>query len=640
MIKGTIRGQSLRLSYPTVVSDTVAYLTAEFSFLTDGWNGLDKWAQFRKGEQVYSVRLKDDKITEEDHLDLEAGEWQVSVFGTAIDGEMVLRRITTKTYPLTVAQSGALDGEPLPITPPSTGEKILMTAEQALAVAQGVRADADAGAFQGEKGEKGDPTQVFEGLGDSRDGVMSQRATTKAIEGVTQRVEQLECAAQGVLYRDVEASGEAYSVEMPEGVLPYAALSMVGGRLCGRERNLIPMPYNGTIEKLVGDGVIDEMNEVISLDGTITITGCGEVGHLITLVAKEDAWYPGQGVFTLSGSATNHAVYLTVTAWKDGTNVISQVDAGGSGATLDLTNVAYDFLTVDLTVENSEEAIECVVCPQFEAGTVATEFEPFTLKHAPVTEVVSRGRSVAPFAVTKQIGCKLTVEGNRFSILRKEGTANAYIHVRTDSLAIGQTYTIVIKVDGIDEGETSEEMKAYASVMDWDGFPLGGGNITGGRFVKHLSKTFVAATSILLIGLSNTRSYGDRITYSVELLEGEVTEVPFDFRDVWEARYEIPAAVVENHGDSWGYSVGDAYSYLDLAEGKYYARAKVRPFADGDFDDAAVLTDGVQTVCPCDEVYDVALPEPYLQVEDGGAVRFENGEALPVPYRLQYQVKV
>lgn len=143
MIQGTVKGQTLRLSYPTVVSDTIAYLTAVFSFEGTEWNGLSKWAHFKNGDCVFTVNLVDDKIQEEDHLDLAAGEWEVSVHGNALEDGEVVRRITTDPQKLFVKKSGVLDGEPLPITPPSVGEQILATAEQALAVANELKVEAD-----------------------------------------------------------------------------------------------------------------------------------------------------------------------------------------------------------------------------------------------------------------------------------------------------------------------------------------------------------------------------------------------------------------------------------------------------------------------------------------------------------------
>ena len=131
MIRGTIRGQSLRLSYPTLVSDSVAYLTATFSFLDDDWNDLEKWVLFTKGEETFGFKLTTDRISAEDGLNLPAGQWMVSVMGAVTNGETVERRITTKPQILLVEQSGALEGDPLPVATPDIGEQLLAMAVEA-----------------------------------------------------------------------------------------------------------------------------------------------------------------------------------------------------------------------------------------------------------------------------------------------------------------------------------------------------------------------------------------------------------------------------------------------------------------------------------------------------------------------------
>lgn len=156
MIVGQIHGQSLRVVYPTIASDTVGYLEAQFDFVTEDWQGLVKWAHFKKGDAVYDVKLTDDKIDKQENLNLEAGTWEVYLHGNAmVDGEVVTR-ITTVPQTVVVHESGVLDGKPLPDVPLTATEQIMATAEEALLVVEQLRAEADSGAFDGEKGERGE----------------------------------------------------------------------------------------------------------------------------------------------------------------------------------------------------------------------------------------------------------------------------------------------------------------------------------------------------------------------------------------------------------------------------------------------------------------------------------------------------
>lgn len=125
MITGFVQGQVLRLSAPVVAADTLDYLTAQFVFRSADWNGMEKWAHFAKGGTVYDVRLTEDKIRREDHLNLSAGEWKVYVHGNRFADGTVLERITTAEDVLRVVPTGTLDGEPFPEMPASVTEQIL-----------------------------------------------------------------------------------------------------------------------------------------------------------------------------------------------------------------------------------------------------------------------------------------------------------------------------------------------------------------------------------------------------------------------------------------------------------------------------------------------------------------------------------
>ena len=637
MIKGMIKGQSLRLTYPTLVSDSVAYLTATFSFLTDDWQGLDKWAQFTKGDETYSFRLENDGIDRAEGLNLSAGRWEVSVYGVATDGDRVERRITTKPQTLVVAQSGVLEGEPMPITPPSLGEQILATADRALAIAEGVRRDADAGAFRGEKGEKGDPVEVFQFLGDSETGVVSQKATSEAVRGLASRVTNLEAAARGELYDDVEDAGKAHTVALPGTVLPNGAVSVVGGGTRGRERNLVPFPYGSGITERSGED--DRYEVVIHPDATIAVSGYGGAGRYGDLIAAEDGWYVGNGRFVLTGSAQD--AYLTVSAYKNEQRVaIAMAVSEGDSAILDLSDIAYDYLTLSLAIEigGSDEPIGTrVVRPQLESGETATEFEPFTLHATPVHEVLVRGRNVGEFAVTTKNNSEVE-GGDGFFRVTRVGSGSSNLIVRYDRLEVGKTYTAKVRLVGLSETSAS---KTYVLMQNDNANLYSGGGIgvIAGYAVRPFQNTFIAATRYLGMIIYNSVSVGEAYTFEIELIEGAVSGTVDDFSTPWTHRLAIPETVTEGQSDSWGWSVGDRYSYIDFAEGKYHARARVRSFAEGDQNDPSVLTDGTRTVEPWDEVIDLTMPDPLVPMEGYGSVVFENDGDHPVFYRLDYQTR-
>ena len=116
MITGTVKGQSLRISSPTIAADTISYLTARFVFTSD-WDGAVKFAHFSCGEKNYSVPLTDNEIGEGDKLNLGAGTWKVWLHGERYEGGELTQRITTEEALLVVRATGSFEGGPFTTSP-------------------------------------------------------------------------------------------------------------------------------------------------------------------------------------------------------------------------------------------------------------------------------------------------------------------------------------------------------------------------------------------------------------------------------------------------------------------------------------------------------------------------------------------
>lgn len=148
MMEFYVSGQSLKMFTPVTAADSLKYLTAQFHFTDNDWDGYTRWAHFRSGETVYDIELdENDRITEEDALNLTTGEWEIYLTGTKDTA-----RLTTIVVILTVKESGLIDA-PLHVLPQSVAEQIDAKAAQALLTAQAVKAAADAGKFNGKDGK-------------------------------------------------------------------------------------------------------------------------------------------------------------------------------------------------------------------------------------------------------------------------------------------------------------------------------------------------------------------------------------------------------------------------------------------------------------------------------------------------------
>ena len=144
MIVGYIKGQSLSLSSPTIASGTIDHLTAFFTFLSSGWEQCSEiWVHFSQGDTVYDAEIIEGKVSKDQHINLDKGEWEVYLHGNVnVNGE-VIERITTEKETLFVKESGIVDGTPFPSVEESTAEKILAKAQYAVEVAESVREDFD-----------------------------------------------------------------------------------------------------------------------------------------------------------------------------------------------------------------------------------------------------------------------------------------------------------------------------------------------------------------------------------------------------------------------------------------------------------------------------------------------------------------
>ena len=52
MMEFYVSGQSLKMFTPVIAADSLKYLTAQFHFTDDDWDGYTRWAHFRRGRRA------------------------------------------------------------------------------------------------------------------------------------------------------------------------------------------------------------------------------------------------------------------------------------------------------------------------------------------------------------------------------------------------------------------------------------------------------------------------------------------------------------------------------------------------------------------------------------------------------------
>lgn len=146
-LKFTIKGQELKCQTPSImVSDSVHYFGADFSFLTKAWEGLEKYAHFSDGENLYDVLITDDSIAEGENMNFKAGTWTCWVHGAKREGTELKMQIVTSMVSFKVEQAGAIDGDVFPTVLPSVGEQIIARASEQAERAEDAAEDAEASA--------------------------------------------------------------------------------------------------------------------------------------------------------------------------------------------------------------------------------------------------------------------------------------------------------------------------------------------------------------------------------------------------------------------------------------------------------------------------------------------------------------
>lgn len=101
-----------------VISNSGDYLEAEISFSAD-WTGLEKTMTFKNGDELYTIVLANDKILQENHLNLGVGTWKASIIGIAGD-----QKIVTNECNVSVNSSGWIGSESIP--PESVWNQLLV----------------------------------------------------------------------------------------------------------------------------------------------------------------------------------------------------------------------------------------------------------------------------------------------------------------------------------------------------------------------------------------------------------------------------------------------------------------------------------------------------------------------------------
>ena len=216
---------------------------------------------------------------------------------------------------------------------------------------------------------------------------------------IRRRLTNLEIAASGNLYYDITESGIGGVDVYYDYMLPYAAVSKIGGRHTkGREKNLIPYPYNS--------GFSDQIyySSCTVMDNASIVSSETYSDDIIWLVKSADKWDFGSGTFTLcafddlSRYTTQHAnlanggleygYKMVLALFKDGawhrSIEVGVIDINSDTYTYRYSQTftvelgEYDYATLCIYLYGSGHELE--VFPQLESGSEPSGYDSGTLR--------------------------------------------------------------------------------------------------------------------------------------------------------------------------------------------------------------------------------------------------------------------
>lgn len=482
------------------------------------------------------------------------------------------------------------------------------------------------------------------------------------------KVEKLEYVSKGVLYKDVTNEGIAKGVTITDDVLPYGAISMIGGASYTRARNCIPFPYDiGT-----GSYFINGIRRTIYSHAMIEYHGTATKDVNDWLFIKANGWNPGKHKFLLSGcypGGSDDTYYLQVALFETASSTVPLllVRDYGDGAVVDASDLEYECMILSFVIK-SGAYIDGNIYPQLDIDK-RTPWEPYKLCNTPVKRIV-RTSGVMPSEL-KTVSCScchldIYNDKKHMRLITSREVTNASVQFTLTNLIRNKKYTLFIKVAdeseiplsgllnddslvGLVHGNTIKNAIRF-NKMDEDGIL---------RYPFSASGVYDLYIGIDFKGRMPT---GSQLTLCFDLREDDIPIPSNVFEESSKTVvYEIPDTVdfvINEEFDAYygdgiinqdGYS---SYNYIDFDEKKYH-RNVLRMNHFDDWSSSPYITDYSTMVCDVandsdySKVADISRcineDDPIIPITKGDIITFEtkDGEVpVPVPYRIKYQVKI
>ena len=456
-------------------------------------------------------------------------------------------------------------------------------------------------------------------------------ATKSNLSALDLRVCKLEAEANGgVSYFQTE-NGERYTAIVPEGALPYAALNRLSGSSACR--NLFnAQSAQSALSTLTISW--DAVRSCIVLNGTAKVSESPIVFHIAPIMAKNRAFsftYRNvSGRYTASEAVTANIGFYSGFSGGMPHSSFGICDLPNDCRICTAENVAFysaeeapsdtlDTVVIELSSLDGDETVyfeNYGLQMQVEVGKHATPFLPYGWHHTAVTSVDVTGKNLLPETVFDTSRWSLTVNN----------------HVYPLDLTAGVSYVI-----SIEQKENPSKEPRYLYLQK-----------SNDNWQSRMSIYILAnADDFSPLVFTAEEGYSYRLYTQLTTLPGirslqlEVGDEATAYEPYRITSHPVPAEVQAL--ECYGMGIGTLCNYVDFESKEYVQNVGWRDYAEGDFESAAVITDGIKTLAPLPSpiVTDLSSTlffDEYLAVTPGVGILFENGEKSPVKYKITYQV--
>ncbi|MBO7342959.1 MAG: hypothetical protein J6U45_02820, partial [Alistipes sp.] len=449
--------------------------------------------------------------------------------------------------------------------------------------------------------------KTYPTAGDAVRGQIKQ--TNEKMSAMKKRITNLE---QGIIPSPFETDNTvAYHKDVPENVLPYAEVSMVGGvtRKC---TNLIPYPYAEMSAFLNGGNMVANEDGSVSFSGTPT-----SISYLYLYKGV-----PLKGTVTLSVSGTfrNMRCFLTL---KDKNGSVIYDNSAEPSLTCNLNDYPSATTMEVMFIRSSNNvAISGTCYPMLNEGTTVLPYEPYFsgLRSAPVTEIESVGANLIPFKDQE-----FTLQGVTFKCKNGALIINGTVSGEISSLNVLFKNNLKFELpagtySAKSQGATSScYIRRYS---DNTQFAL------ISKSTREAVFTLEEPTELYVSFYMYNQSFNNE-DQQIMLNKGS-TALPYKpYREP--ISFPIPSAVQALDGYGEGNpDNAEEYNAIICENGKWKYIHK------GDIEDNAW---GSLATTEITDISDILSDDNFIGVEAGGTVTMLNEHEYAVPSEITYQIK-